>query len=366
MSKSSPTLPLSHIHAPEIARREPNQKLISSMAFVLSLPSSNPLQRPFVEPRYMQSCSSVASQLSSGTIRRTYPRSISPTSVRSISSLPRASWPLPDDQPLPRFASRSVLNFIHDFDIPAIQVVPEIEDTTDSNLTLTSPCVQPGSDEVKSKTQDEIEVEGSLNGVVPFPPLDVTYRGLKDSAVEMEPELPPLPEDDDTEDGIEPPSDPTSQPSPFKRWLSTLRRRRPALRPALRDTKPWPNTMSSPRTMSTTAASHHKSMSLSSSLGMITAVKSASMTLAGTSIAPRGHHHGHFYSDTSGTYLEPRMSMDSTSGSVEPHIDEKAWYRSVQRRNIVEEILSSEESYISDMKAMMHVRQVPPHLTLNP
>jgi hypothetical protein len=50
-----------------------------------------------------------------------------------------------------------------------------------------------------------------------------------------------------------------------------------------------------------------------------------------------------------------RKSTDSNTANLGPIIDESAWLRSVQRRKIVEEIISSEESYIGDLKILINV-----------
>lgn len=49
-----------------------------------------------------------------------------------------------------------------------------------------------------------------------------------------------------------------------------------------------------------------------------------------------------------------RASMDSNHGSAQI-IDEAAWGRAVQRRQTLEELVSSEESYIADLKVLINV-----------
>jgi hypothetical protein len=81
----------------------------------------------------------------------------------------------------------------------------------------------------------------------------------------------------------------------------------------------------------------------------LTATSLATKSRAGTRSARlQGDNRSSRFSDV-------RMSFDSTALSVDVAIDEKAWARSVQRRKIVEELLSSEENYIVDMKALVNV-----------
>jgi hypothetical protein len=49
--------------------------------------------------------------------------------------------------------------------------------------------------------------------------------------------------------------------------------------------------------------------------------------------------------------------MDSHLGPLGPIIDESACLRSLQRRKIVEELIASEEGYISDLKVLINVCQ---------
>jgi hypothetical protein len=105
------------------------------------------------------------------------------------------------------------------------------------------------------------------------------------------------------------------------------------------------------------------SESMSSSMGGVITVKSASMTIGSTSIAPRsengflgegrtGNRSSH-YSDARRSL--DRGSLDSHRGPLGPVIDESAWLRSLQRRKIVEELIGSEEGYISDLKVLINV-----------
>jgi hypothetical protein len=97
---------------------------------------------------------------------------------------------------------------------------------------------------------------------------------------------------------------------------------------------------------------------MSSSMGCVAAVGSASVTVGSASIAPHSdaNHLGHTRIGQRGSHLsDARRSTDSHRGPLGPIIDESAWLRSVQRRKIVEELIASEEGYIADLKVLINV-----------
>ena len=97
---------------------------------------------------------------------------------------------------------------------------------------------------------------------------------------------------------------------------------------------PLPNVPESTRRMSG---------SMSSSLGFVRAMKSASITLASVSMAPRSHRGWPSKSrveNRSSGFSNARVSMESNAGSLGPVIDEGAWLRSVQRRKVLEELIA--------------------------
>lgn len=157
-----------------------------------------------------------------------------------------------------------------------------------------------------------------------------------------------------------------SKTHPFRRWMTTLRRknsrRQGNLIPRLErwslddfdDVKPAKLTL--PGNENTTK--HKKSSSWSSS-GFVTAVQSATASLVPLSIAPQSRktrrsgllRSGHRSSKISDGVN--RASIDSSQGSQ--IIDEAAWGRAIQRRRTLEELVSSEESYIADLKVLINV-----------
>ncbi|KAF2751542.1 hypothetical protein M011DRAFT_523497 [Sporormia fimetaria CBS 119925] len=94
----------------------------------------------------------------------------------------------------------------------------------------------------------------------------------------------------------------------------------------------------------------------SSSMGCITAVRSASMTITSSSHTQNSERTGFQtrcrLAKRSSTFSEVRRSTDSNT--LGPILDESAWLRALQRRKVVEELLASEESYIADLKVLIN------------
>lgn len=101
---------------------------------------------------------------------------------------------------------------------------------------------------------------------------------------------------------------------------------------------------------------HRKSLSLSSSV-LQNVVKSASMTIASVSVAhtSRKRALSGFSSRDGSDFDDLRNSFDSTAPSIGANIDAKALERSVQRRQVLKEVVTTEENYLNDMKALYNV-----------
>ena len=158
------------------------------------------------------------------------------------------------------------------------------------------------------------------------------------------------------------------QEAPFKRWVSKLRRKKHKVPPhvSLRterwtlddfDRAPLPLPPLSPR-RNRQVGGHHKSDSQNSSLRFITSIRSATATVASASIATisrraskwrRGHQRSSVVSAS-----DPRPSVDSARSIV----DEAAKQRSRKRREKLEELIRTEESYVADVKALSNVWHV--------
>lgn len=149
-------------------------------------------------------------------------------------------------------------------------------------------------------------------------------------------------------------------PKPFQRWISTLRRRKKqkTVPPVTSRSERWclDDFDNAPLQL---RSSHTRSDSYTSSMGIIAGVKSATVTLASASIAPlsrraskwrRTHNRSSIMSGS-----DPRPSVD-TQRSV---LDEAGKLRSRKRREKLEELIRTEESYVADLKALSNVRMIP-------
>lgn len=151
----------------------------------------------------------------------------------------------------------------------------------------------------------------------------------------------------------------------FSRWVNKLRKQRHPSPPCVSereerwtlddfDPAPLPSRSKSPR-KGRHVPGHHKSDSQESSLRFITSMRSATATVASTSIATlsrrttkwrRGQQRSSIVSGS-----DPRPSVDS----VRSVIDEAAKQRSRKRRQKLEEMIRTEESYVADIKALSDV-----------
>jgi hypothetical protein len=95
-------------------------------------------------------------------------------------------------------------------------------------------------------------------------------------------------------------------------------------------------------------------------------MKSASISIASFSIAPRsrklGTSHHHQTDRSSKASNVGRFSEDSSYIDRGIIIDQAVTNRLLQRRRVLEEIITTEESYVADVKFLMNVR--PPFVHL--
>jgi hypothetical protein len=153
---------------------------------------------------------------------------------------------------------------------------------------------------------------------------------------------------------------------PFRRWISTLRRKNSKHVGSLKIRRErwslddFDETLSAthPIPRRRTISSHRKTPSWSSS-GLVEAVKSATSGLGSLNIAPPSQRKRKSVlrsSDGSSrvSYSGNRTSFESSHGSTH-QLDEAALARAIQRRKTLEELIGSEESYISDLKVLVNV-----------
>ncbi|KAK2007190.1 RhoGEF domain-containing protein [Colletotrichum eremochloae] len=154
-----------------------------------------------------------------------------------------------------------------------------------------------------------------------------------------------------------------SERGPFHRWMRNLHRRAKQ-RPQPMNTEtvlPWKLLDSADRSALSRRTRHRRSSS-GSSFGFVAAVKSASVSLAsGSSVTrPRGNSRRSLaYSKTDrssrASFTAARFSEDSCCVEWPANIDPLATERALQRRRILEELISTEEGYIGDIRFLMNV-----------
>lgn len=156
-------------------------------------------------------------------------------------------------------------------------------------------------------------------------------------------------------------SKPKHNPLPFHKWVKLLQKRASGKQKNSDPLHPdiWSGNYDGARDGN---SSHHKKSSSGSSMGFVTAVKSASFSLATMSIAPKSKRTGaaksHFRNDRSSknSTTGPRVSVSEDEASERIHaIDQATAARSFKRRHVLEEIISSEESYVADIKFLTNV-----------
>ncbi|KAI4792244.1 hypothetical protein E4T44_12833, partial [Aureobasidium sp. EXF-8845] len=150
---------------------------------------------------------------------------------------------------------------------------------------------------------------------------------------------------------------------PFSRWMNTLRLKKASyktrIRPKLDALFLQPSDQSVVNSPEPSVRGHRKSGSWASSANFVTAVKSATITVASASIAPLSRSaskksgHRRLYRGSSSLFeSEPRFSTDSGRPSLSLIVDDAARQRARKRREKIEELIKTEESYLSDLKAL--------------
>lgn len=155
--------------------------------------------------------------------------------------------------------------------------------------------------------------------------------------------------------------------TPFHKWMRTLRRRAgrrqcaSTIDDTLRQTAPADGL----RSLSN-RASHHRQSSSGSSFGFVEAVRTASVSLASGSVFSRSRRNSASSSRTqTHTDCSSRASIsrnrysEESAGLDKPQVlDKAAVERSLQRRRILEELISTEEGYIGDVRFLMNVSRI--------
>lgn len=329
------------------------------MASVLSLTANSPLGISSLRNDASgRSCSSAASIGSSGTVQHHRIRSISTASLSSVGSclLPSRAFGRRTDNSsdTPHSASSTNLNL----NLGKLRSQLDLRSSTaatsrrSSLVSAFSPSSPP--EHRASKLVDVVEGEDGIGKLVQS----------KDGALpKLKPAHPEGPEESIADSSTSPFVDNTDSilPQPaFQRWLDTLRKKRHSLpQPVVQRGERWSlddfdHPMCSPEKQR--KLGHNTSDSQgSSSLGFVTAVKSATATLASASVVTvsrratkwrRGQQRSSLLSGS-----DPRHSVDSQRSFS----DDAAKERARKRRAKVEELIRTEESYVGDLKALSNV-----------
>ena len=157
-----------------------------------------------------------------------------------------------------------------------------------------------------------------------------------------------------------------SMPNPLKRCMNSLRHKKSQHKGVLRvrherwSLDDFDNNGDSQSFASYRKKGKHEKSSSWSSSGIVEAFKSAAASLKSSNIDPRSRKlaRSSFLrsSNRSSRLSHPtnQASIDSGQGSMQM-IDEAAWNRAVQRRKTMDELIDSEESYVSDLKVLLNV-----------
>ncbi|KAJ2900511.1 Round spore [Zalerion maritima] len=160
-----------------------------------------------------------------------------------------------------------------------------------------------------------------------------------------------------------------SQDKPFHKWMKTLHRRAASRAQNIlnEDQQAWCMNFSEEHAtrsrFSTPRSSHRRGSSSDSSFGgFVSAVKSAGSSLANVSLLTksrrntlRSRHTVRTDRSSKASVSAPRRSEESGGPEAPTKEDEPTMERALQRRKILEELISTEESYIGDIRFLMNV-----------
>ncbi|KAK6003152.1 hypothetical protein QM012_000997 [Aureobasidium pullulans] len=328
------------------------------MAYVLSLMPQSPLGSPYDQRSYERSWSSLGS---TGTVHHRRSRQLSVGSLTSAASVYGPSWRSPSSHgtPLRSTSYSDFENGTHPAILhrqtassnisrpvsvpPAVsQLVPAVTplpSPVESESVLGTPALNSALDLVDEERGEWEEGHALLesdmyNSTVPNVESPAADHGTETSSLILQ--------------------------QPFSRWMNTLKTKKASyksrVRPkldALFSTQP---VITSPEP---SVRGHRKSESWASSTNFVTAVKSATITVASASIAPLSRSASkrsgylRFCRGSSGLFeSEPRFSTDSPRPSLSLIIDDAARQRAKKRREKIEELIKTEESYLADLKAL--------------
>ena len=155
------------------------------------------------------------------------------------------------------------------------------------------------------------------------------------------------------------------QPRPLRRWMSKLRRNHTTTKRETSSDAPGPTPDARPLSpiISTSHRRQRSSPSVNTSFfSVIRTTPSGGPDHSSRSMVRRNGASPYRRSlarSSENSNRPVRVSEDNRSVRMSPFYDEAVWKRAAQRRRILEELISSEESYIADMKILVNVSPTP-------
>lgn len=162
------------------------------------------------------------------------------------------------------------------------------------------------------------------------------------------------------EDRSETPRPMASLRPPFEKWIKSISKKSSRRKRAASDSQIL-NTYDSHSMHDSQTSYRHRKSNSGSSFGFVTAMKSVSISMASTSIAPRSRatalssKHQRTDRSSRASHIGPRSSEDSAYTARGVVIDAAVDNRALRRRKVIEEIISTEEGYCGDIKFLMTV-----------
>lgn len=155
---------------------------------------------------------------------------------------------------------------------------------------------------------------------------------------------------------------PPQAAKPFHKWIKTLQRRAHRPRNRRRGGSSSGSHELFPPSLADNISNHrHRKSSSDSSFGYVTGVRSASISLAGSAMTRskrntvRSSRCSRTERSSRASYSRTRFSEESTRLERTVSADPAVMERQLQRRRVIEELISTEESYIGDIKFLMNV-----------
>lgn len=161
---------------------------------------------------------------------------------------------------------------------------------------------------------------------------------------------------------------PFSNGKPFRKWVGSLRQHRHVRKRTLTareerwtldDLDDDGNSAKTRMPQRVKGTGHQKSSSWSP-FGFVAAVRSATANLKPSHSGPRSRATQRSYvlrNSRSSRLSNPQYDLPASEGQRSASAnDQAACDRAVRRRKILEELVSSEESYVADLKVLLHVR----------